>query len=57
MHVLVFEHFGDTGIGFKLAPAVGQVLSEMTLGRPLSYDISSLRLDRFFSPVSHRAKL
>ena len=48
---------GGTGIGFKLAPAVGQVLSEMTLGRPLSYDISSLRLDRFFSPVSHRAKL
>ncbi|XP_064383982.1 peroxisomal sarcosine oxidase-like [Halichondria panicea] len=38
---------GFSGIGFKLAPAIGQVLTEMVLDRPLSFDISTLRLSRF----------
>ena len=35
------------GHGFKLAPVVGKILSEMTLGLPPSYDLQPFKLDRF----------
>lgn len=37
---------GFTGRGLMHSPAVGLVLSEMILGKELSFDISSYRLDR-----------
>ncbi len=47
----------SAGIGFKLAPAIGQVLTEMVLDRPLSFDISTLRLGRFTMKEKPAAKL
>lgn len=38
---------GTSGHGFKLGPAVGDVLSDLVLGRRPGYDISAFRLDRF----------
>lgn len=38
---------GFSGHGFKLAPVVGKLLSELALGKTPSYDISRCRLDRF----------
>ncbi len=47
------------GIGFKLAPAIGQVLTEMILDKHLTFDISTLRLARFMTEgeSKKRAKL
>ena len=35
------------GHGFKLAPIVGKVLSEIALGYPPSYDLSPFMIDHF----------
>ncbi|XP_052256446.1 peroxisomal sarcosine oxidase-like isoform X2 [Dreissena polymorpha] len=39
---------GFSGHGFKLAPVVGKVLSQMATGQKPSYDMSPFRIDRFF---------
>lgn len=44
--------FQSIGIGFKLAPAFGQLLTDLALDRPLLFDISSLRSDRFSNKYS-----
>ena len=38
------------GHGFKLAPIVGKILSEIALGHPPSYDLSPFKIDRFMKP-------
>ena len=38
---------GTSGHGFKLAPAVGDIVSDLVLGSAPRYDISDFRLDRF----------
>ncbi|KAJ8043826.1 Peroxisomal sarcosine oxidase [Holothuria leucospilota] len=38
---------GFSGSGFKLAPVLGQILTEMALGDTLSFDMSPFRLSRF----------
>lgn len=38
---------GTSGHGFKLGPAVGDITSDLVLGKPPRYDIRDLRLDRF----------
>jgi glycine/D-amino acid oxidase-like deaminating enzyme len=38
---------GTSGHGFKLGPAVGNVVSDLVLGRAASYDIADFRIDRF----------
>ncbi|KAL8600682.1 hypothetical protein ACOMHN_006748 [Nucella lapillus] len=43
---------GFSGHGFKLAPVVGRVLSQLAQGKEPSYDLSPFRMDRF-SPRSH----
>ncbi len=40
-------YFGAPGHGFKLAPVVGKILTELALDLPSSYDLSPFRLDRF----------
>ncbi len=35
------------GHGFKLAPVVGKILTELALDLPPSYDLAPFRLDRF----------
>ena len=35
------------GHGFKLAPVVGKMLSELVLDLPLSYDLSPFHISRF----------
>ena len=37
----------SSGHGFKEAPVVGKILSELALGGPLSYDLSPFRIGRF----------
>ncbi|KAH3693176.1 hypothetical protein DPMN_192578 [Dreissena polymorpha] len=39
---------GFSGHGFKLAPVVGKVLSQMATGQKPSYDMTPFRIDRFF---------
>ncbi|XP_048747465.2 peroxisomal sarcosine oxidase-like [Ostrea edulis] len=41
---------GFSGHGFKLAPVVGKLLSELVLRRQLSYDLTKCRIDRFLPP-------
>ncbi|XP_077995829.1 peroxisomal sarcosine oxidase-like isoform X3 [Glandiceps talaboti] len=44
---------GFSGHGFKLAPIVGKVLSELAMNRKPSYDLSPFKIDRFFkSPTA-----
>ncbi|MDD4186571.1 MAG: FAD-binding oxidoreductase, partial [Eubacteriales bacterium] len=38
---------GFSGHGFMLAPATGQMISEMILGEPLTIDVSDLDIGRF----------
>ena len=38
-----------TGHGFKLAPVIGKILTEMIMELPLSYDITRFSLKRFSS--------
>ncbi|XP_064395322.1 peroxisomal sarcosine oxidase-like isoform X1 [Halichondria panicea] len=38
---------GFSGHGFKLAPVVGKILTELALDLPSSYDLAPFRLDRF----------
>jgi len=40
---------GFSGHGFKMAPVVGKILSQMALGEKVSYDILPFRLSRFTS--------
>ena len=40
-------HYPSTGHGFKLAPVVGKILTEMIMELPLSYDITRFSLKRF----------
>ena len=35
------------GHGFKLAPVVGKILTELVLDLPPSYDLSPFKLNRF----------
>ena len=41
------------GHGFKLAPVVGKILSELALDLPPSYDLLSFKLDRFTTSSTH----
>eukprot|EP00794_Sanderia_malayensis_P014057 gene14057-15521_t len=45
---------GFSGHGFKLAPVVGKLLSELILGSTLSYDITSFRISRFSKCSPHK---
>ena len=38
---------GFSGHGFMLAPATGQLITEMILGQPLTIDVSDLDIGRF----------
>jgi sarcosine oxidase subunit beta len=38
---------GTSGHGFKLAPAAGDIVSDLVLGRPSKYDVAEFTLDRF----------
>ncbi|XP_039612637.1 peroxisomal sarcosine oxidase [Polypterus senegalus] len=38
---------GFSGHGFKFAPVIGKILSELSLGSQPSYDISSFKISRF----------
>lgn len=40
---------GFSGHGFKMAPVVGKILSQMALGEKVSYDVLPFRLSRFTS--------
>ncbi|GFR67727.1 peroxisomal sarcosine oxidase [Elysia marginata] len=42
---------GFSGHGFKLAPAVGKLITEMVSGKPLSYNVKSFSIGRFDSPA------
>jgi sarcosine oxidase subunit beta len=50
---------GFSGHGFMQAPAVGEVLADLVLGREPAFDVSGLRPDRFAEgvtlPVGERA--
>ncbi|PIK40528.1 putative peroxisomal sarcosine oxidase [Apostichopus japonicus] len=48
---------GFSGHGFKLAPVVGKILSELATGQEPSYDISALRISRFGKSVVSKASL
>ncbi len=41
-----------SGHGFKLAPVVGKLLTELCLEKPPSYDIKPFRISRFASQKS-----
>lgn len=43
---------GFSGHGFKMAPVVGRILTQMVLGEKVSYDVIPFRLSRFTSPKS-----
>jgi glycine/D-amino acid oxidase-like deaminating enzyme len=48
---------GFSGHGFKMAPAVGQIVSELVVaGRTTSFDIGALRADRFAAGNTLQAK-
>ena len=38
---------GFSGHGFKFAPLIGKVLSDLTLNKKIDYDISRFKIDRF----------
>uniref|UniRef100_A0A8D2LPB1 Peroxisomal sarcosine oxidase n=1 Tax=Varanus komodoensis TaxID=61221 RepID=A0A8D2LPB1_VARKO len=46
---------GFSGHGFKLAPVVGKILSELSLGEEPSYNLAPFRISRF--PTSPKASL
>ncbi|XP_065891854.1 peroxisomal sarcosine oxidase-like isoform X2 [Dysidea avara] len=46
---------GFSGHGFKLAPVVGKILSELVLDLPPSYNLEPFKLDRF--DKHHRSRL
>ncbi|KAJ8044127.1 Peroxisomal sarcosine oxidase [Holothuria leucospilota] len=48
---------GFSGHGFKLAPVVGKILSELATGQRCSYDISPLSISRFGKEVHRKANL
>ena len=35
------------GKGFKFAPVVGKILSDLAFGHPPSHDLSPFKIDRF----------
>jgi len=43
----IFVHISIIGHGFKLAPVVGKLLSELALDLPPSYDLKPFKMDRF----------
>ena len=47
MHVYIDKLSLHAGHGFKLAPVVGKILTELALDLPPSYDLAPFRLDRF----------
>jgi glycine/D-amino acid oxidase-like deaminating enzyme len=46
---------GFSGMGFKIAPAVGVVMAELLTGAPTSIDITSFRPSRFLEGKPIRA--
>lgn len=40
---------GFTGHGFKLAPVIGKILTEIIMDLPLSYDVTPFQIKRFTS--------
>ena len=40
------------GKGFKFAPVVGKILSDLAFGHPPSSDLSPFKIDRFNLPRS-----
>jgi sarcosine oxidase subunit beta len=46
---------GFSGMGFKIAPAVGVVMAELLTGEPTSVDITSFRPSRFLEGQPIRA--
>ena len=47
---------GTSGHGFKLGPAVGDIVTDLALGRSPAYDVQDFRLSRFSSgaPITNR---
>ncbi|KAL8614495.1 hypothetical protein ACOMHN_067234 [Nucella lapillus] len=43
---------GFSGHGFKLAPVVGKAVSELVMGRPLTYNMAPFAVSRFTRPNS-----
>jgi sarcosine oxidase, subunit beta len=43
----LYADFGWSGHGFKHAPIIGDILSDLVLGRPYDYDLSPFRWSRF----------
>ena len=43
----LYSPLSSTGHGFKLAPVIGKILTEMIMELPLSYDITRFSLKRF----------
>jgi sarcosine oxidase, subunit beta len=43
----LFADFGWSGHGFKHSPVIGDILSDVILGRPVAYDLTPFRWSRF----------
>ncbi|XP_057295582.1 peroxisomal sarcosine oxidase-like isoform X2 [Hydractinia symbiolongicarpus] len=48
---------GFSGTGFKMAPATGNILADLALGRIPSYDISKFKMGRFPAIVDKKSSL
>ena len=45
------------GHGFKMAPVVGKILSQMALGEKVLYDVLPFRLSRFTNYSARKSSL
>jgi len=48
---------GFSGHGFKMAPVVGKILSQMALGEKVLYDVLPFRLSRFTNHLARKSSL
>ena len=50
---LTYTHLYIVGHGFKLAPIVGKILSELALGQTPSYDLSPFKIQQAYTVSYH----
>ena len=59
--IFLFERDSRTiqlsGHGFKMAPVVGKILSQMALGEKVLYDVLPFRLSRFIGSSGRKSSL
>ena len=57
LNVKMIDFIKLSGHGFKMAPVVGKILSQMALGEKVLYDVLPFRLSRFTDYSTRKSSL